>query len=105
MRSEYKTNTINQFDVQQMRRTMTIKEIAAHYNITVGGLEYWARKHNVILQRVTDWEIAEGIWSKTPKQLAAEFNVSLDTIYSRLTRMGICTKQDGQKGGSACLNN
>ena len=97
MRTEYKTNNINPFEVQSMRRTKSVAEIAAFYGISIRGLEYWAKRHNFILQRVTDWEIAEGIWNKTPKQLAAEYNVSLNVIYYRLTKMGICAKQDGQR--------
>lgn len=97
MRTEYKTNTINPYELQNQRRTKTVKELAAFYGVTSSTLERWAKRHNIILARVTDWEIAEGIWEKTPKQLAAEYNVSIDTIYKRLSRMGICTKQDGQR--------
>lgn len=97
MRVEYKTNTINPYELQNQRRTKTVKELAFFYGVTPSTLERWAKRHNVILARVTDWEIAEGIWEKTPKQLAAEYNVSIDTIYKKLSRMGICTKQDGQR--------
>ena len=98
-RTEYKSQNINPYEVQQLRKTMSVKAIAAHYNISERGFFWWAKRNNVILKRITDWEIAEGIWDKTPKELAYEYNVSLDTIYKHLKKMGICTKQNGQKGG------
>jgi len=97
MAVETKTKNIKSIEVQEMCRTMTQSQIAAHYGITPSALWKWAHRHNVIITKVTDWEIAEGIWNKTPKQLASEYNVCLNTIYNRLKRMGICTKQDGQK--------
>ena len=96
-RTETKTRYISPYEVQQMRRTMSYKKIAEHYNMTASALWKWAHRHNIILSKVTDWEIAEEIWSKTPKQIAAEYNVSLDTVYKKLSKMGICTKQDGQR--------
>lgn len=95
-RIETKTKSISPYDVQLMRRTMNTKAIAEHYNITPSALWKWAKRHNVILDRVTDWELAEGIWDKTPKELAYEYNVPIKFVYSRLRRMGICTRQDGQ---------
>lgn len=97
MRTEYKTKAINAYELQIQRKIMTVKEIAHFYGVATTTLQRWAKRHNVILARVTDFEIAEGIWDKTPKELAAEYNVSLKTVYRRLARMGICTKQDGQK--------
>ena len=97
MRTESKTKNISPYEVQQMRRSMSCKEIAEHYKISPSALCKWAKRHNFIVERVTDLEIAEGIWSKTPKQLAAQYNVDTSTIYKRLLKMGICTKQDGQR--------
>lgn len=97
MMVEYKTNTINPYELQNQRKTKTVKELAIYYGVTTSTLERWAKRHNVILARVTDFEIAEEIWSKTPKQIAAEYKVSINTVYKKLSRMGICTKQDGQK--------
>lgn len=103
MRSEFKTHNISPYEVQQLRRTMSLKEIAAIYNISTRGLQWWAQRHNVILKRVTDWEIAEGIQAKTPKELAYQYNVTTGTIYSRLKTMGISAKQNGQKKGGTTM--
>ena len=97
MRTEYKTNLLTPYDYQEMRRTMTQTQIAERYGITLSALWKWGIRHNVILSRITDWEIAEEIWSKTPKQIAADYNVSVQTVYKKLSTMGICTKQDGQR--------
>ena len=76
---------------------MTQTQIAEYLGITFSTLWKWGKRHNVIMARITDWEIAEEIWSKTPKQIAAEYNVSVDTVYRKLSKMGISTKQDGQR--------
>ena len=104
-RIETKTKGISPYEVQLMRRTMNYKKIAEHYNMTASALCKWAQRHNIILSKVTDWEIAEEIGSKTPKQIAIEYGVHIATVYKKLARMGICTKQEGQKGGNTCLNN
>lgn len=99
-RTETKTKDLTAFEYQRMIRTMTQKQIAELYGITPSALWRWGKRHNVILTRITDWEIAEEIWEKTPKQLAYEYNMSLSAIYRRLKIMGICTKQPGQRGGT-----
>ena len=100
MRPEYRTNKMTPYDVQNMRRTMTQQQICDYYGINITTLYRWGKRHNVDLKRLTDWEVAEGIGTKTPKELAYEYNVSLTAIYRRLKIMGICTKQPGQRGGT-----
>lgn len=97
MRVESKTKNLTPFEYQKMRTTMTQAQIAELYGITLSALWRWGKRHNVILSRVTDWEIAEEIYTKTPKCIAAEYNISVKSVYYRLAKMGICTKQTGQK--------
>lgn len=97
MAVESKTKTLTAFEYQRLRTTMTQAQIAELYGITLSSLWRWGKRHNVILARVTDYEIEEEIYTKTPKRIAAEYNISLKTVYYRLSKMGICTKQIGQK--------
>lgn len=94
---ETKTKLIDIVEFQQMRRTMSMIQCAKFYGVTVSALYKWGNRHNVILKRITDDEIAEGIMVMTPKELAAEYNVSLYLIYGHLKKMGISTKQKGQR--------
>ena len=96
-RSEYKTKDIKPIEVQQMRLYMTEQQISEHYGITTGTLLRWAKRHNCILQRITDWELAEEIKTKTAKELAYEYNLTNAAIYYRLSKIGMRTKQPGQK--------
>lgn len=105
MRPAWKTGKLNAVDITKMRRTMSNQQIADFYGVTKMAYFKWCYRHNVITSRVTDWELAEGIGTMTVKELAIEYNVQPALVYRRLAKMGICTKQDGQKGGSACLNN
>ena len=82
-----------------MRRTMTNQQIADFYGVTVKWLYTYLRRRCIDDARVTDWEVAEGIGTKTVKELAYEYNVSTRVIYYRLAKMGICPKQPGQTGG------
>ena len=88
---------VNACEVQQMRTTMKTSEIAEYYGITMSALYSYCYRHNLILLRITDWELAEEIGTKTVKEIAAEYNVSSKTIYSRLAKLGICPKQEGQR--------
>ena len=97
MAVESKTKTLTAFEYQKMRATMTQTQIAELYGITLSALWKWGIRHNVILARVTDYEIAEAISTKTPKRIAAEYNISVKSVYYRLSKMGICTKHIGQK--------
>ena len=97
MAVESKTKMLTAFEYQRLRTTMTQTQIAELYGITMSSLWKWGKRHNVILSRVTDYEIAEEIYTKTPKRIAADYNVSVRTVYYRLSKMGICTKHIGQK--------
>lgn len=97
MRVESKTKNLSPFEYQKMRTTMTQTQIADFLGITLSALWKWGKRHNVILARVADYEIAEAITTKTPKCIAAEYNISLGAVYYRLSKMGICTKHIGQR--------
>ena len=98
-RTETKTMHLKEIDVQQMRRTMSNQQIADFYGIKLNALYKWCYRHNVITIRLTDWELAEGIGTKTAKELAYEYHLTRKTIYNRLSKLGICPRQPGQKGG------
>lgn len=97
MRVESKTKKLSPYLYQKMRTTMTQTQIAELYGITLSALWKWGKRHNVIMKRVADYEIAEAITTKTPKCIAAEYNISLGSVYYRLSKMGICTKHIGQR--------
>lgn len=92
MRTAIKTRNINPFDVQEMRRTMTNKQIAQYYGVTLQTFYWWCYQNNVTTARVTDWEITEALETKTVKEIANEYNVTVWLIYSRLRAMGISSK-------------
>lgn len=99
MRPEWKTGKLNEVDITRMRRTMSNQQIADFYGITRIALYKWCYRHNVITARLTNWELAEEIGTKTVKEIAYEYNVTTGLIYTRLAKMGICARQPGQKGG------
>lgn len=80
---------ITPYEFQELRRVYTIREIAKIKGYTENGLLRWCYRNNVITQRVTDWEIAEAIKDKTPKEIAFEYNVKLRVVYKRLQKMGL----------------
>ena len=94
-----KPSRLNDYDIQQMRMTMTNQEIADHYGITRNYLYVYCRKRCITVFRVTDWEVAEGIGTKTVKELAYEYNVTESTIRHRLSKLGLSARQPGQAGG------
>lgn len=81
-------------EFQYLRRTQSIKQIAAAYNTNPNAIYYWCRINNVFVSRITDWEIQEGLEQKNVKELAAEYNVSIKTIYRRAEILGINIKAD-----------
>lgn len=94
---ETKTKLIDIVELQQLRRTMTLVQLASYYNVTTSALWKWSQRHNVIMKRMTDDELAESIMTMTPKQIAIEYNVNLFSVYKRLKRMNINPKQKGQR--------
>lgn len=84
--------SITPYEFQSLRKTYTIREIAEMKGYTECGLLRWCYRNNVITRRVTDWEIAEEIKNKTPKEIASEYNVSLNVVYWSLKKMGINKK-------------
>ncbi len=99
MGTEYKTTSLNAFEIYEKQKTMSNKQIAAAFGVNLFTFYTWCYRHNVITKRLTDFEIAEEIGTKTVKEIAYEHNVSTITIYRRLSKMGICPKQPGQAGG------
>ena len=98
-RKETTTKNLNAYEVQQLRMTMTMSQLCQYYRITYDTLYRWAKRHNVIMARITDWEVAEGIGKKTVKELAYEYNVTERVIRYRLSKLGMCARQPGQTGG------
>jgi hypothetical protein len=89
---------ITPYEFQELRRLYTFREIAKFKGYTESGLFRWCNRNNVITSRIADWEIAEEIKNKTPKEIAYEYNVSLKVVYWRLKKMGISPKlQRGTK--------
>lgn len=84
-----KTLNLNPYDIQEMRRTMSSKEIAAHYQIPVQTLYHWCYRNNVLITRITDYEIEEGLKLHTVKELAYYYNVTIGAIYARAKKLGI----------------
>lgn len=83
------TSKLNPYDFQQLRHTMTNKQIADHYQIPVQALYYWCRRNNVTTARITDYEIVEGLKIHTVKELAYYYNVTIGAIYARAKKLGI----------------
>ena len=90
---------LNEYQIQEMRRTMTTKQIAEHYGTTVNAIYKWCGRRKLSLMRLTDWELAEEIGTKTPKEIAYEYKLTPEAIYHRLKKLGMCTNQPGQAGG------
>ncbi len=88
---------INPYKITQLRKTMTNQQIARLYNIAPSTFSQWCKRNNVITARITDWEVAEEIGTKTVKEIAYEYNVSASLLYNRLSKLGICARQPGQK--------
>lgn len=92
MRTAIKTLRLNPYDIQELRRTMTNRQIAEYYGIALQTYYYWCYQNNVTTARITDWEITEGIKTKTVKELAYDYNVTPILIYHRLRKLGISSK-------------
>lgn len=88
---------ITPYEFQEMRRLYTFREIAKIKGYTESGLFRWCNRNNVITSRIADWEIAEEIRKKTPKEIAFEYNVNIRVIYYRLKKLNINVKQRGGK--------
>lgn len=84
--------TINPYKYYEMRRIYTIKEIAKMTGYTVNGLLRWCYRNGVETNRISDSDIAEEIKTKTAKEIASEYNVTLKIVYYRLEKMGISPK-------------
>lgn len=80
---------MNAYDIQQMRKEMTTKEIAEYYNVKLQKLYAFCYRNNVILTRITDWEIQEGIQIYSVKELAYMYNISKNAIYARIRKMNL----------------
>ena len=71
---------------------MTTKEIALKYGYNYKALQAWCYRRGLELKRITDWEVGEAIYLKTPKEIASEFNVNVKIVYYRLKKLGINPK-------------
>ena len=83
---------ITPYSFQILRRTHTVKEIAFLMGYTESGLNRWCSRNGIDTSRITDWEVAEEIKYKTPKEIAFEYNVNLKSVYWRLKKLGISPK-------------
>ena len=84
--------TLNPYQFQILRKEMTMKEIAMKYGYNYKALQAWCYRRGMDIKRITDWEIAEEIKTKTAKEIASEYNVKLKVVYYRLKKMGISPK-------------
>ena len=82
----------NAFDIQNMLRTMTSKQIADFYGISYKALNCWCCRHKVSLLRLTDYELKEEIANKTVKEIAFEYNIGTSAVYYKLKKLGISPK-------------
>lgn len=89
---------LNAYDIEMMRKTMTAKEIATVYKMTVNALYHWCRRNGTILQRATDWEIQEALETMNAKEIAFELNLTLPTVYRRIKQMGLNIKDYKYRG-------
>lgn len=88
---------LNPFEIQQLRRTMTNKEIAEKYGLPLSTFSTWCHRNNVITARITDYEIEEGLQFMTVKELAFLYNISIHVIYDRLHKNNIYLRKKGGK--------
>ena len=84
--------TINPYKFYQLRKNHTVREIALIVGYSEKGLLRWCYRNGVETKRIADWEIAEEIKKITPKEIAYNYNVNLETVYYRLRKMGISPK-------------
>lgn len=82
----------NDYEIEQMRKTMTAKQIAEFYKVSVNALRKWCSRNGVSLLRLTDEDIAEEIKFKTVKEIALENNLTSATVYFKLKKLGINPK-------------
>ena len=97
MRKPTVTKNLNPYEVNALLHNHTGKAAAELLGINYNTFCFFCRQNGLIVRRITDFELAEEIGTRTVKQIAAEHGMSIKTIYKRLSLMGICTKQDGQK--------
>ena len=82
----------NAYQIQSMMYTMTSKQIADFYGVTVNALSVWCCRNKVSLVHLTDYELEEEIQVKTVKEIAYEYNLGLGAVYYRLRKLGISPK-------------
>lgn len=85
-------NGYNAYQIQSMMYTMTTKQIAAFYGVTVNALCVWCCRHEISLIRLTDFELEEEIQTKTVKEIAFEYNIGIGAVYYKLKKLGISPK-------------
>ena len=82
----------NDYEIEQMRKTMSTKQIAEFYKVSVNALKKWCSRNGVSLLRMTDEDLEEEIYFKTPKEIALENNITAEAVYKRLKKLGINPK-------------
>ena len=87
---------LNPYQFQILRKEMTMKEIAIQYGYNYKALQAWCSRRLLDTKRITDWELAEEIRIKTPKEISYEYNVSLKSIYYRLKKIGMNPKMQNK---------
>ena len=96
-RTAYKTNHLKPYEVQQLLTKMSGLKVAKIYGLQRNAFYKWCSKQNIIVQRITDYELKEEIKVKTPKEIAFEYGYTLNTVYKRLKKLGLNKK--ALKGG------
>ena len=84
---------INPYIFYNLRKQYTCKEIAKQFGYTEAGLWKWCKRNGVITERLPTFELIEELDSKTPKEIAYEYNLAVNTIYTRLRSIGMGVKK------------
>ena len=84
--------TLNAYQFQKLRETKTTKQIALMIGCSQRALQSWCYRRGIEMTRLTEWELQEEIYNKTPKEIAYEYNMSLASVYYKLKKIGLNTK-------------
>lgn len=105
-RNEVETGRIADWEIEEVIKIKTPKEIAYEYNVSLGVVYYRLKKQNINpkiqkgrIRKGIDWEIVEALKNnKSVKEIAFEYNIKPRVVYYRLEKMGISPKmQRGKK--------
>lgn len=78
--------------IQEMRKTMTMRQIAELYEVNLATLYGYCRRNKVITYRFIEEDLDEETEEMNAKEIALKFNVSLSTVYQRTLRQRLQKK-------------